>query len=86
MRTAQNRAVRVSEIFVIVDHFLKEIEDFDEFWRPCRELRPSWRMATLKQYILHDSESFSSLKNNNATLAIEVHHASRLFGFLVPLK
>ena len=31
MRTAQNRAVRVSEIFVIVDHFLKEIEDFDEF-------------------------------------------------------
>ena len=39
MRTAQNRAVRVSEIFVIVDHFLKEIEDFDEFGRPCRELR-----------------------------------------------
>ena len=34
MRTAQNGAFRVSEIFVIVDHFLKEIEDFDEFGRP----------------------------------------------------
>ena len=39
MRTAQNRAVRVSEVFVTVDQFLKEIEDFDEFGRPCRELR-----------------------------------------------
>ena len=34
-------------------------------------------MATLIQNILHDSESFSCLKSNNATLAIEVHLASR---------
>ena len=31
---SHNRAFRVSEIFVIVDHFLQEIEDFDEFGRP----------------------------------------------------
>ena len=36
MITAQNRAFRVSEIFVIVDHFLKEIEDFDEFLAASR--------------------------------------------------
>ena len=28
-----------------------------------------------------DSESISSLKSNNATLAIEVHHASRFFNY-----
>ena len=36
MITMQNQAFRVSEIFAIVEHFLNEIEDFDEFWRPSR--------------------------------------------------
>ena len=36
MITSQNRAFRVSDIFAIVEHFLKEIEDFDEFWAASR--------------------------------------------------
>ena len=47
MRTAQNRAVRVSEIFVIVEHFLKEIEDFDEFGRPrVSVVHSTWLVET----------------------------------------
>ena len=72
--------------FACVNDFAKGIYDFPQFGRPCRELRPSWRMATLNENILHDSESLPSLKSNNAILAIEVHHASRLCVFLVSQK
>ena len=40
MFTAQNRASGMSQVLDFVEHVLKGIEDFHEFRRPCRELRP----------------------------------------------
>ena len=81
----QNQAFRLSDISLSWGTSLREFKTSINLGGPAGSLG-SRKAATLNQNISHDSERFSSLKCNNAILAIEVHHASRLFVFLVSQK
>ena len=76
----QNQSFRVSEVSLSWTTSLREFKTSVNWGGPAGSLG-SRKAATQNQNILHDSESLSSLKGNNATPAIEVHHASRLFVF-----